>query len=365
MELSSSVAKCSRCEVLPPRSAGAGKLYLWFPLGHSYAKVIPYLMQLETRYDLISDDHCVVISLTERDRDEVLTGMGELLGPEERQDTKALFMLGDRPPTLGDYANVTTLDQFLSASEANWLIDMLEGGRFTSHFQPIVSAADPSRIVGQEALFRGFEADGTPISPARIFDQGRRANLLFQLDLQARRSAIREAARHQLDTPIFINFNPASIYDPAFCLRSTMRAIDEAGFDHGRIVFEVVESDSVAQPQQLAKILDFYRSMGFKVALDDLGAGYGSLNLLHMLKPDIVKLDMALVRDVDREPYKATMTAKILELARELGIQTIAEGIETAGECDWLRAHGADYLQGYLFARPSSPPVRSLALAAS
>ena len=99
-----------------------------------------------------------------------------------------------------------------------------------------------------------------------------------------------------------------------------------------------------------------YRDAGFKVALDDLGSGFSSLNLLTMLCPDFIKLDMGLIRDVDSHPVKATIALKLLEAARELGIATIAEGVETLAEWAWVRDHGADYVQGYLFARPGSPP---------
>ena len=101
-----------------------------------------------------------------------------------------------------------------------------------------------------------------------------------------------------------------------------------------------------------------YRQAGFRVALDDLGAGYGSLNLLSQLRPDFVKLDMKLVRDVHLDPYKAGITSQLLEMARKLGIATVAEGIESAGELDWFRDHGVDFVQGFYIARPASPPPR-------
>jgi EAL domain-containing protein (putative c-di-GMP-specific phosphodiesterase class I) len=95
---------------------------------------------------------------------------------------------------------------------------------------------------------------------------------------------------------------------------------------------------------------------GFRFALDDMGAGYSGLNLVHQLRPDFIKLDMALVRGVHRDRYKAVITEMVLELARRLGIRTIAEGVEEPGELEWLRAHGVDFVQGYLIAKPASPP---------
>jgi EAL domain-containing protein (putative c-di-GMP-specific phosphodiesterase class I) len=254
---------------------------------------------------------------------------------------------------------VGSLRQFLTMAQSGWLLDMLAERRITSYFQPIVHAQDTRRIYAHEALVRGLEPDGTLVPPGRMMGVARDAELLFQLDLAARLSAIREAVRHGLDVPVFINFTPSAIYDPAFCLRSTVAAIREAGIPSEHVVFEVIESDHAADASHLRSIIDYYRQAGFRVALDDLGAGHSSLNLLHQLRPDIVKLDMELVRHIHEDPYKASITQKLLEIAQKLGIRTVAEGIETPEELRWVRAHGVDYVQGYLVSRPQSPPVRA------
>ncbi len=155
---------------------------------------------------------------------------------------------------------------------------------------------------------------------------------------------------------LFINFNPTAIYQPDFCLKTILAAITKADLSPERVVFEVVESDEIHDTDHLLHLLSFYRERGFKVALDDLGAGFSSLNLLTKMRPDFIKLDRELVRDVDKDPYKATITANLLAMARTLPVATIAEGIETPGEYAWLKEHGADYLQGFLFARPAQEP---------
>lgn len=348
---------CSRCESLPPRADATGQLYLWLPLGHSIAKVLPFLMELENHHELRTHDQCLTIALGEGHRDAVLDGLSRLLSPEEQQDTKALFLPAGQAPSLRDYANVTSLAAFLKAQEANWLIDMLSEERFTSYFQPIVHTQDTTRVFAHEALFRGFDGEGALVPPHRVFTLAQATGMLFQVDLQARRSAIRQAA-HLGGGQVFINFNPSSIYDATFCLRSTLALIDQLGIDRRRVVFEVVESDQVKRPEHLASILNYYREQGFQVALDDLGAGYSSLNLVHQLRPDYIKLDMAMIRDVHRDPYKAVVTSKLLELAHELNVETIAEGVETLEELAWLREAGASYVQGYLIGKPA--PVKAL-----
>jgi EAL domain-containing protein (putative c-di-GMP-specific phosphodiesterase class I) len=123
------------------------------------------------------------------------------------------------------------------------------------------------------------------------------------------------------------------------------------------VVFEITEAEDAGDVGHLKNIVDYYRGRGFRVALDDVGSGYSSLNLLHQLRPDFVKLDMELVRGVADDPYKATVASKLLELARSLGVATVAEGVETEGELRWVREQGADYTQGYLIARPQSSPA--------
>ncbi|MDF2440969.1 MAG: hypothetical protein JWN98_1953, partial [Abditibacteriota bacterium] len=209
-------------------------------------------------------------------------------------------------------------------------------------------------------LLRGIEAHAdadTPlVPPYRIFDVARGAGLLFHVDLAARRAAIRQASRHGIDCRIFINFTPTAIYDPVNCLRSTVLLVHELGLHPEQIVFEVIESELVTDVDHLNTILDYYRNSGFGVALDDLGSGYSSLNLLARLRPDYIKLDRELITDVVNDPFKAMIARKLLEAAQELKIQTIAEGIETQDEADWLREQGANYMQGYFIARPAAKP---------
>ncbi|WP_435005696.1 EAL domain-containing protein [Tundrisphaera lichenicola] len=248
------------------------------------------------------------------------------------------------------------LSTMIAKIKGDWLVEMIREERMTSHFQPIVRTESPGEVYAYECLLRGLDLEGSLIAPKLMYDSARNAELLFHLDRAARLTAIREAVRLGIRERLFINFNPSSVYDPAYCLKTTIAAIDEAGFAPDRIVFEVVESDQSGA--NLLRILETYRKAGFRVALDDLGAGYGSLNLLSQLRPDVAKLDIQLIRDVHLDPYQANITAHLLEMAHKLGIETVAEGIESAEEFEWFRDHGATYIQGYYIARPASPPPR-------
>ena len=349
---------CRVCRTPPAAPPTTGVLYLSPPADEPLTSLRNLLAALGVGY---AEPHpgMLAVGFTPVLLERLVADMGALLTPTEAQGTRALIVPADRPPTVADLMNTQPLSTLLAGVRYRWLADVLREDRLETHFQPIVAAADPTAVFGYECLVRGRDPAGALIPPAELFTAARTADLLFHLDRQARLCHIRCAARHRLAaTKLFLNFNPSSIYAPAFCLRSTFRAIEEVGIDPGRIVFEVVETEEVTDTGHLLGILEVYRAAGFGVALDDVGAGYSSLTLLAKLRPDYVKLDIGLVRGVDRDPYQARVAGKLLEMARELGTRTIAEGVETAAEHAWATAAGADYVQGYLFARPAAaPPV--------
>ncbi|MGP1385801.1 MAG: EAL domain-containing protein [Thainema sp.] len=290
---------------------------------------------------------------------DVACNLAAILALRELRETQVLFIRGAMQPQLQDFSDIASLQRFINFCQSDWLVDMLANKQFVSHFQPIVSIQDTSQIFGYESLLRGLDEQGKIMSPAPMFKLAAESGLLPQLDQIARLSTIAQAAQHQIKEHIFINFAPTALYDPSFCLRSTVEAIDQAGIAHDRVVFEVVESDDPQDLAHLRSVLQYYRDAGFLIALDDLGSGYSSLNLLHQIRPDFIKLDMELVRDVHQDLYKASITEKLLEIAQQLDIRTVAEGIECTAELDWLRSRGANFAQGYLIARPSAVPAKT------
>ena len=349
---------CERCQTLPDKLEleGPGRLFLWLPMGHSYGKVVRQIADSGRDYKAMAEDRCVAVRLEGAHLSAFVADVLGALTGEESKATRALFVEGEGEPGLKDYPRVGSLPQLFTMTRSGWLVDMLAQKRVTSHYQPIVNARDTSQVYAYEALVRGLEPDGSLVFPGKMLTLARDADLLFQMDLAARLSAVREASRLGLTAPIFINFTPTAIYDPVFCLRSTVAAIAEANLPPDRVVFEIIESDHAPNANHLKSLIAYYRKEGFRVALDDLGAGFSSLNLIHQLRPDIMKLDMELIRGIHQDPYKASITEKLLELAQKLHILTVAEGIETPEELRWVRQHGVDFVQGYLIARPASPP---------
>ena len=337
---------------LPERIQGAGTLYLWLRPGRAAARIAAKLRETARAHVLI-EHHCAKIPLREREVQICTAELTDALAPGDAEQTRALFMAGDREPELPDFARMTTLHALDVLARSGWLLDQMAEGRFTSFFHPIVHAHDTSRVFAHEALLRGVERDGSLVAPQPILTLAREAGLLGEVDFAAVRAAIRETALRGPETSVFINFTPAAVRDPEASLRSVLAAIDEARLPRERVVFEVVEADRFADFALLDKVLQAYRSAGFRVALDDLGAGWSTLNLVHRLRPDFIKLDRELIRGVHNDPVKALIASKLLEIGRALRIGTIVEGIEEEAELQFVREQGADFVQGFLLGRPA------------
>jgi EAL domain-containing protein (putative c-di-GMP-specific phosphodiesterase class I) len=123
--------------------------------------------------------------------------------------------------------------------------------------------------------------------------------------------------------------------------------------DPRRLTFEIVETEWIAETSHLLNIITEYRRMGFRVALDDFGTGYSGLVRLAVLRPDVIKVDRALIQDCDRSATKLAVVASLIALGAELGVKVVLEGVERSGEVEALKGAGARFMQGFYFARPS------------
>jgi EAL domain-containing protein (putative c-di-GMP-specific phosphodiesterase class I) len=220
---------------------------------------------------------------------------------------------------------------------------------FTMAFQPIVDAGSRD-IFAYEALVRGVDGEGAA-DILSLVDRGNR----HDFDQQCRITAMECAAKLGLKdsgAALSINFLPNAVIDPAACTRMAQAAAEALQFPTNRIIFEFTEGEPVEDPAHLGRIIAAYREAGFRTAIDDFGAGYSGLTLLARFQPDIVKLDMELVRGIDSDRVRRAIVASIRRMCDELGIVLVAEGIETFGEYAVLRDLGVSLLQGFLFARP-------------
>ncbi len=219
----------------------------------------------------------------------------------------------------------------------------------TMAFQPIVDVRNET-VFAYEALVRGQDGQGAGAVLAQVSADNR-----YAFDQVCRKTAIELAAGLDLAADgahLSINFLPNAVYEPRACIRITLEAAMRTGFPLNRIIFEFTEEEAL-DANHLLNILRSYRAMGFKTAIDDFGAGFAGLGLLTRFQPDIVKLDMALVRDIDTDPVKRTIVRNTLNMMRDLGIEPVCEGIETVGEHDALVDLGVDLMQGYLLGKPA------------
>ncbi|WP_082773270.1 EAL domain-containing protein [Methylobacterium sp. CCH5-D2] len=227
---------------------------------------------------------------------------------------------------------------------------------FTMAFQPIIDLAR-GRIWGYEALVRGEEGQGAGWILQQVDETNR-----YKFDQACRVRAIELAGDlfPDSETKLSINFMPNAVYEPAACIRATLEAARRVGFRHDQLMFEFTENERMVDVSHVQRIIDEYRKQGFLTALDDFGAGYAGLNLLASFQPDLIKLDMELIRGIATSPARQTIIACVTTMARQLGVTVLAEGVETQAELAALKAAGISLFQGYLFAKPAVaalPPI--------
>jgi len=221
-------------------------------------------------------------------------------------------------------------------------------------FQPIVDVRE-RRVYAHEALVRGIKGEPAPSVLGQVTEESR-----YSFDQACRRKAITQAAALGIGEHLSINFLPNAVYRPEVCIRTTLQAASETGFPIDRIIFEATEGERLTDVEWLVEVFSGYQRLGFRTAIDDFGAGFSGLNLLARFQPDLVKIDMDLIRDIHTHKPRQAIVRGVLRTCEELGIEVIAEGIETAEERDFLVDAGVRLMQGWLFARPAFDAVASI-----
>ena len=217
---------------------------------------------------------------------------------------------------------------------------------FSMAFQPIVDLRNKS-VFAYEALVRGTDGSGAASILGRVNEENR-----YAFDQACRVKAVELAARLQIPCFVSINFLPNAVYKAETCIRATLNAARRFGFPTERLIFEITENEEVVNKDHLKDIIKEYKLKGFKTAIDDFGAGYSGLNLLAEFQPDIIKLDMSLVRRICKDPVRQAIVQGILGVCKALNIDVIAKGVETNAELQQLLVLGINLYQGYLFAKP-------------
>jgi EAL domain-containing protein (putative c-di-GMP-specific phosphodiesterase class I) len=252
------------------------------------------------------------------------------------------------------WQSIYTADEVFSA---DWIDTVIQNKQIISHYQPIITA--DKQIYAYELLARFMDEEGKVIYPNEIFSAARIRGRLYALDRLCRLTAVKYAKKIT-NAKAFINFIPTSIYSPEHCLKSTTMLADQLGIKTNTLVFEVVETDKVEDVNHLKRILTYYKERGFSYALDDVGEGYSTIDLLEELIPAYMKLDMKYVQGVASDGEKQKKALQLLSKAKEIGSIPLAEGVETETDFNWLKTQGFELFQGYLFGKPAKEPVMSI-----
>nr|WP_067293605.1 EAL domain-containing protein [Marinobacterium profundum] len=225
---------------------------------------------------------------------------------------------------------------------------MFEEMEFTHAFQPIVSI-EKGEIISYEVLLRGINNE----PPFSVFNKVKKKDLI-NFDQYNREKALTFAARLGLNCSINLNFTPGSVlFDGGSNVLKTIFKAKELGFSSKQLVIEITENEFITSLDVLSDVLNKIRKEKVVIAIDDFGAGYAGLNMLADIQPDIIKIDMSLLRNINENGPRQSIVRALDNVCLDLGIDILAEGVETEAEFNWLKNIGIDIYQGYYFAKPA------------
>ncbi|WP_319467041.1 bifunctional diguanylate cyclase/phosphodiesterase [uncultured Pseudodesulfovibrio sp.] len=231
--------------------------------------------------------------------------------------------------------------------------EIVEQKKISTLYQPILDFRTGT-ILGWESLTRG-PLESSFRSPVVLFETAEQLGRLFALEKLCRESAIQNAGHLSGGQKLFLNIHPKTMADPEFTPGNTLRLMEKAGLKPDDIVFEITEQHSLQEFELFYQTLEHYRSQGFKIAVDDAGAGYAGLSTIAQLRPEYIKLDKSLTENIHKDPVKRALVETTVTFANKIGSQIIAEGIETKAQAVCIKDIGVHCGQGYFIARPSAP----------
>jgi len=251
----------------------------------------------------------------------------------------------------------TKLDYKAKAKGANYrnqIIDLIDNEQLTVWFQPIFCLNGLKHVYGFEALTR-LKQDAGFANIHDLFQVARVNGILTNLDITCLSNAVREAASKGIkdrESYVFINITPETLCDSSYCITITSEIVGSAGLDRNRVVFEITEEGMVSNFERFKKIIAVYKEAGYKVAIDDFGAGYGGLKMLSIIEPDFVKIDRHFISNIDKAIINYNLVDSITIACHRMGIKLVAEGIEREEELNIVASMGIDLCQGFYLCRP-------------
>ncbi|MHA7964813.1 EAL domain-containing protein [Paenibacillus sp. CAU 1782] len=233
---------------------------------------------------------------------------------------------------------------------------MLSEKTLFPHYQPIVNLAEGGGVFGFEALTR-FPVNDSFQGPYELFRFAGEIGDAYRLDRVARDLAISGCASLGPGQKLFINVMAQIMEDPDFSPGRTIGLLERHHISPNQVVFEINERTSIQDYPAIKKVLEHYRSQGYQIAIDDMGAGYSSLQSVVELRPDYLKIDRSIIQNIHNDEVKAHILHTLQETGGKIGASLIAEGIELEEELAELKGMGIPYAQGYLMGKPAPFPL--------
>ncbi|PYQ04646.1 MAG: hypothetical protein DMF83_17870 [Acidobacteria bacterium] len=222
-------------------------------------------------------------------------------------------------------------------------------------FHPIIRLRD-REVVGHEALTRPL-IGGSFDSVEELFAFAESSELMMEFERMCRRTAIRAAKEVPHMGLLFLNASAGAVEDPEWSAGTVEQDLTGSGLKPSDVVVEITERVAIVRHDEFQGALKTFKERGYRVAVDDMGAGYASLQSLAAIEPDFLKFDVSLVRDIDRSSIKRSLLESLRHLAEKIHARVIAEGVERPEEMQTLLELGIELGQGYLFHREEPPPV--------
>lgn len=230
------------------------------------------------------------------------------------------------------------------------LKEILEGGYIKPVYQPIVSLTD-GQIYGYEALSR-ISNNALQMDIEQMFKMADKINKAWELEALCRAKALEKSVSIEAEKKLFLNVNSNIIHDKKFKEGVTRTFLNEYGLDSDNVIFEITERASITDSEAFLSSINHYKNQNYGIAIDDVGAGYSGLNAIANIRPNYIKLDMALVRNIDKDVTKQLLCKAMVDFGKNADIKLIAEGIETEEELKTLVKLNVDFGQGYFLGIP-------------
>lgn len=349
---------CGRCDKLHKIAFNISDVYVSIPTIHHEESFERILKKQSYSYKGIEAGYLIKgVNFQEF----VLFLSDSVFNSVEQKDVKILPIKSGESLGFASLKHYKTLSEWKSLYRGKEVASIIGESRIKTLFQPIVEV-NTGEIYGYEALSRGILKNGKIMNPEELFSRAKDMDLMFYLDRVCRESSIRAASVQGIKKKLFVNFIPTAIYEPSLCLQSTAKVLAEENIDPDQMVFEVVETEKVEDFGHLNRILDYYKERGYSTALDDIGSGYSNISSLLQLKPDYMKIEMNIVRDIHLDKKKQELLDEFIYNGKQVGAVILAEGIETLEEYRYLKGKNVDLMQGYLFGKPEEVPLQEVKL---